>query len=332
MNGRAYDPLVGRFLSVDAFVQTPDFTQSFNRYSYCLNNPLRYTDPTGEFGITLAIAIGVVVNYAIQAWSGNINSVGDFFLYSAIGGLSGAAGGIAGPILGGFVSTGGFFGASSSGFGAGFAGGFISGFGNGIVQKNNVGQALKNGIIDGALAGVTAGLLNGIIGGIDAVKWGCSFWDGGEKPTVYNAPITNNPPKEGQEGGCALRCFEEFSESYGYKQYDYEYWLDQNRGANGVPPKKVTSLVNGTGVFSSQQIEGTVNDITNAMANNQRVMAAFNTESGGSHAVMVNKAKVWPSGKYKIWFSETNRIRLAPYFTKDLRFDFSPNFFTFYPK
>jgi RHS repeat-associated protein len=26
----------------------PDFSQSFNRYSYCLNNPLKYTDPTGE--------------------------------------------------------------------------------------------------------------------------------------------------------------------------------------------------------------------------------------------------------------------------------------------
>ncbi|MCK9220850.1 MAG: hypothetical protein M0P47_12490 [Bacteroidales bacterium] len=54
MNGRVNDPIVGRFLSVDAFVQTPDFTQSFNRYSYCMNNPLKYTDPTAEFGITLA--------------------------------------------------------------------------------------------------------------------------------------------------------------------------------------------------------------------------------------------------------------------------------------
>ncbi len=49
MNGRMYDPNVGRFLSPDPFVQAPDFSQSFNRYSYCLNNPLIYTDPTGEF-------------------------------------------------------------------------------------------------------------------------------------------------------------------------------------------------------------------------------------------------------------------------------------------
>ena len=47
MNGRMYDPAVGRFLSADNVVQAPDFTQSYNRYSYCLNNPLKYTDPSG---------------------------------------------------------------------------------------------------------------------------------------------------------------------------------------------------------------------------------------------------------------------------------------------
>ncbi|NLI23527.1 MAG: hypothetical protein GX419_02315 [Bacteroidales bacterium] len=49
MNGRLYDPLVARFLSPDNYVQAPDFTQNFNRYTYCLNNPLVYVDPSGEF-------------------------------------------------------------------------------------------------------------------------------------------------------------------------------------------------------------------------------------------------------------------------------------------
>ena len=48
MNGRLYDPAVGRFLSPDNYIQMPDFTQNYNRYGYCLNNPLKYTDPTGE--------------------------------------------------------------------------------------------------------------------------------------------------------------------------------------------------------------------------------------------------------------------------------------------
>ncbi len=47
MNGRMYDPQMSSFLSVDAYVQSPDNSQSFNRYVYCLNNPLKYTDPTG---------------------------------------------------------------------------------------------------------------------------------------------------------------------------------------------------------------------------------------------------------------------------------------------
>ena len=47
MNNRIYDPVIGRILSPDPFVQSPTNTQSYNRYSYCLNNPLRYTDPSG---------------------------------------------------------------------------------------------------------------------------------------------------------------------------------------------------------------------------------------------------------------------------------------------
>ena len=49
MHGRVYDPVIGRFLSTDNFVQAPEFSQSFNRYSYVVNNPLSYTDPTGEY-------------------------------------------------------------------------------------------------------------------------------------------------------------------------------------------------------------------------------------------------------------------------------------------
>ncbi|MDD5570642.1 MAG: FG-GAP-like repeat-containing protein [Bacteroidales bacterium] len=47
MNGRLYDPLIGQMLSPDPFVQEPGNTQSYNRYSYCFNNPLKYTDPSG---------------------------------------------------------------------------------------------------------------------------------------------------------------------------------------------------------------------------------------------------------------------------------------------
>jgi len=48
MNGRLYDPLLHRFLAPDNFIQNPYNTQSYNRYGYVLNNPLKYTDPSGE--------------------------------------------------------------------------------------------------------------------------------------------------------------------------------------------------------------------------------------------------------------------------------------------
>jgi len=50
MNGRVYDPGLGRFLSVDPVFQFPTNTQSLNPYTYVLNSPLTMTDPTGLCG------------------------------------------------------------------------------------------------------------------------------------------------------------------------------------------------------------------------------------------------------------------------------------------
>lgn len=64
MNARLYDPNLGRFLSPDPYVQAPDFTQSFNRYSYALNNPLKYSDESGEFWgtwLTLSLRLPITL-------------------------------------------------------------------------------------------------------------------------------------------------------------------------------------------------------------------------------------------------------------------------------
>jgi len=68
MNGRVYDPLVGRFLSPDPLVQDISNSQSHNRYSYCLNNPLTYVDPDGNNPIIVAMIIGA----ALGAYSGGV--------------------------------------------------------------------------------------------------------------------------------------------------------------------------------------------------------------------------------------------------------------------
>ncbi len=48
MNSRLYDPIVGRMLAVDNEVPDAASTQGYNRYTYAMNNPLKYVDPDGE--------------------------------------------------------------------------------------------------------------------------------------------------------------------------------------------------------------------------------------------------------------------------------------------
>lgn len=57
MNARLYDPQIGRFVSPDPYIQSVTDSQSYNRYAYVRNNPLSYTDPTGNFWEILAAVI-----------------------------------------------------------------------------------------------------------------------------------------------------------------------------------------------------------------------------------------------------------------------------------
>jgi RHS repeat-associated protein len=100
MNGRMYDPWLGRFLSPDNFVQVPGNLQNFNRYSYCLNNPLIYTDPSGEVYLwddVIVAAAGFVLGYV------SYGLTNDDWGWSAVG--AGAIG--AGTALLGYYTFGG---------------------------------------------------------------------------------------------------------------------------------------------------------------------------------------------------------------------------------
>ncbi|MDR2009873.1 MAG: FG-GAP-like repeat-containing protein [Bacteroidales bacterium] len=87
MNGRLYDPVIAMVISPDNYVQAPGNAYNYNRYSYCLNNPLKYTDPSGEliFGFLRSVvdAIkhgdisrmdptlkGTAINNSIRIWGG----------------------------------------------------------------------------------------------------------------------------------------------------------------------------------------------------------------------------------------------------------------------
>lgn len=51
LRARYYDPAIGRFISRDSYAGRKSDPLSLNLYTYCINNPIRYADPSGHFKI-----------------------------------------------------------------------------------------------------------------------------------------------------------------------------------------------------------------------------------------------------------------------------------------
>jgi RHS repeat-associated protein len=98
MNGRIYDPVLRTFLSPDPYIQDPENSQNYNRYAYAFNNPLLYSDPSGNFIVELSIGaailigalIGGVVYTGVALYNGNF-SWGGLAKSIIVGAISGAA-------------------------------------------------------------------------------------------------------------------------------------------------------------------------------------------------------------------------------------------------
>ena len=90
MNGRAYDLMLSMMMSPDSYIQNPDFSQNYNRYSYCFSNPLTYYDPSGEWVEWLAYglfngAINIVCNYEdINSFEEGLLSFGAGFVCGSL--------------------------------------------------------------------------------------------------------------------------------------------------------------------------------------------------------------------------------------------------------
>jgi RHS repeat-associated protein len=96
MNARLYDPLNGRMLSPDKFVQDPTNMQNLNRFSYALNNPLSVTDPTGNllaamlWAVTYFGELGANIQHgeshpgkkAYRTTNNHVQEVGNLFQYT----------------------------------------------------------------------------------------------------------------------------------------------------------------------------------------------------------------------------------------------------------
>ncbi len=209
MNGRIYDPKLRRFMSPDNYVQD-DTTQNLNRYCYVLNNPLIYTDTSGEF-IQIAIAIGVamVVN-------GIVNSQNNIPFWYGAGkaGTMGAIGGIISLGIGSaatsFTSTinQSIFQAGMHGVSGGFiselsGGQFLSGMAAGAVSSmvSSAVQHLSNSgyYLDGdpaqwssfatnnpGLYKATMIAAGGLSGGISSSIAGGNFWKGVQQGVIIS--------------------------------------------------------------------------------------------------------------------------------------------------
>jgi len=128
MNGRVYDPLLGRFLSADPFVQYPASTQGWNRYAYVDNNPLARVDPSGYGWFSKAIksvtrafknpVVRAVTAVAVAYFTGyyDFGSATAGHSYGILGTSSvGISNAVVGGSLGGFVSSGTLKGAAIGG-------------------------------------------------------------------------------------------------------------------------------------------------------------------------------------------------------------------------
>lgn len=177
MNGRIYDPTVGRFLSPDPHVQDPYNTQSYNRYSYTLNNPLKHKDPSGYFfkaigrffkkfwrPIVAVAATVVTFGAATPLAAGLVASAGMTGVTATV--ATGALAGAASGFVGGTITSGSVKGGVQGAFGGAVSGGLGGYFGSTWDLKRVITQAIGGGVAtefsggefkDGFLmAGVTA--------------------------------------------------------------------------------------------------------------------------------------------------------------------------------
>lgn len=168
MDGRMYDPVIGRFLSPDPIIQAPDYSQSLNRYAYCLNNPLSLVDPSGYswFSKNWKSLVAAAVGITVTALTGNLYA-GAKGIEAAVGAMvAGAAGGAAGAMTGALLNGANLGQVAKATFTGAFWGG-VSGFLNYAAGGGSfLEQMFKHSFTDAWLEGIQGGnALHGLISG-----------------------------------------------------------------------------------------------------------------------------------------------------------------------
>ena len=149
MNDRMFDPMTGRFLQADPFVQDPMSLQSLNRYSYVLNNPFAYTDPSGYWGKKEQGYLRTAVAVAITVWTGYYIDVTTLTTAQAVS-VAAAGGAAAGAVATGTM-RGAVIGACSGAIG-------------GRIGASYQAGSYQNVLASATLGGITAELGGGRFG------------------------------------------------------------------------------------------------------------------------------------------------------------------------
>ncbi len=211
MNGRLYDPMVHRFLQPDNNVQDPYNTQNYNRYGYVMNNPLFYTDPSGEswwsdnWKTVVVVAAVVVTAVVIVATLGTATPLVTAIWVGAGGGFVGGALGTAlnggswqDCLLGG--ATGAVYGAAAGALGAyaatfapiGAFGGAIYGGSTNVLIGGVINSVQDKPFLQGAAVGFVLGSVGGGVSGFQAAKsQGLNPMFGTPKPSVLANTINS---------------------------------------------------------------------------------------------------------------------------------------------
>ncbi|MDX3775759.1 RHS repeat-associated core domain-containing protein [Chromatiaceae bacterium AAb-1] len=185
MGGRIYDSHLGRFLQADPFVQAPGNSQSLNRYSYVLNNPLSYTDPSGYFFSKLWKAVKPIIGIIVVAVvSYACGACGSYFASSWYGAATAGAmaGGINAAANGGNILKGALTGAFSAAafYGVGSYFNDVS-FGSAAYYGKVAAHGLVGGVMSVLQGGkfghgfAAAGVTQAFAGRIDGINEGDRF-------------------------------------------------------------------------------------------------------------------------------------------------------------
>jgi RHS repeat-associated protein len=159
MNGRIYDPTLGRFLQADPVVQDPGNPQNWNGYTYVFNNPYRYTDPSGMIGLEerkwLAAAVVIVGSIFAPQLSAAFGKMGAAVIVGFTAGYA-ATGTIQGGVNGAF-SAALFYGIGSYFQGAQWATSGSHVLGTGLNAAGFAAKVLAHGIAGGVLSHLQGG-------------------------------------------------------------------------------------------------------------------------------------------------------------------------------